>query len=130
MRNDVKVVRGLAVAVVALFLVGGAAFAADGFLRTPSGIDQTGVSPRETAEPAETAEPTEAAEDHGGHDAADDNSGPGSTNSGTGSTGSGSGSAEDHSGSGGGNSGPGGDDGSGHDAGDDHGGSGGGGDDH
>ena len=32
MRNDVRVVRGLAVAVVSLFLVGGAVFAADGIL--------------------------------------------------------------------------------------------------
>src|SRR5690349_7955083 len=62
MRNDVKVVRGLAVAVVALFLVGGAVFAADGFMRSPAGVTENGISPRETAEPTETAEPADTAE--------------------------------------------------------------------
>jgi hypothetical protein len=36
MRNDVRAVRGLGVALVSLFLVGGSAFAADGILGSPA----------------------------------------------------------------------------------------------
>jgi hypothetical protein len=56
MRQNVRVVRGLGVAVVSVFLIAGAAFAADGFTRQPRQVTPAAVG---TSEPAETAEPTE-----------------------------------------------------------------------
>ena len=61
MRNDVKVVRGLGVAMVSVFLVAGAAFAADSLTHT-SGIKDGLATVSETAEPSGSAEPTETAD--------------------------------------------------------------------
>src|SRR6478736_1423903 len=62
MRNDVKLVRGLAVAAVTVFMIGGAAFAAEGLARPDRGSAPAVLSPNtETAEPTESAEPTQTA---------------------------------------------------------------------
>jgi len=64
MRNDVKLVRGTAVAAMTLFLLAGAALAADGLIgprRGDKGQDQP-ISSSETASPSETTEPAMAAE--------------------------------------------------------------------
>ena len=66
-----RLTRGLGVAVVSIFLVAGAAFAADGIVNPPreSGPvganatdDHSTAQPSESAEPTETAEPSESAE--------------------------------------------------------------------
>ena len=51
MRNDAKSVRGLGVAMVSVFLVAGAAFAADGLTRSR---DDSATSVGSTMEPNET----------------------------------------------------------------------------
>ena len=70
MRSDPRIVRGLGVAIVTLFLAAGAVFAANGITGpTPTSdpslvtLNTSGTAePTETPDPPETAEPTEAAE--------------------------------------------------------------------
>ena len=70
MRTDMRVARGLGVAVVSLFLIGGAAFAADALTNKHSnGSDDNAapaagqpVQPIEAPEGTETPEPTETPE--------------------------------------------------------------------
>ena len=45
MRNDVKLVRGLAVAAVTVFMIGGAVFAADGLTQPDRGSAPAALSP-------------------------------------------------------------------------------------
>ena len=60
--QNVRMIRGLAVAGVSVLLVAGAAFAADGVLK-PVGNDRPSlVSSAETPLPSQTAEPTETVE--------------------------------------------------------------------
>ena len=75
MLSDTKVIRGLGVAVVSVFLVAGAAFAADGITNPTPDSQPAVVSPtseptldaNETAEPAETPD----ANDNSGNDQGD-----------------------------------------------------------
>ena len=67
MRNDVKLARGLGVAAVSVLLVAGAAFAADGLIRTsreggPAAVSPVGDQVAEPAHGTETPEPTDASD--------------------------------------------------------------------
>ncbi len=62
MRNDVRMVRGLAVGAVSVFLVAGAAFAADGLIRTGASDNPAIVSPTDDSNHAESTEGTETPE--------------------------------------------------------------------